>query len=442
MDTNKEYILKMAREKNIKFIKLWFTDILGILKSFTINIEELDDALHEGVRFDGAVLGGFHRDEEREMIAMPDITTFQVLPWRPSEDCVARMFCDIYTSDMKPYESDSRYILKKNLKEAADLGLTFYTGPEIEFFFFKSNDTPELLDKGGYFDLTPLDLAADFRRQTVLTLEKMGMAVISSHHEGAYSQHEIDLRHEDAMTTADNIMTFRVVAKEVAQDNNIYASFMPKPLSGSNGSGLHIHMSLFNENEENSFYNPDGQYKLSDTAKHFIAGILTHIKEFTAVTNQWVNSYKRFAYGFEAPAHISWSTNITTSLIRIPEVRADKGHSMRVELRNPDPSCNPYLTFSCILAAGLEGIKNKYELSSSLEEKKQPTSLEEIESRGYEMLPTHLAESLIYFQNSPLMKKTLGEAVVDQYVKNKLTELKSFNSFVTDYEINKYYPLL
>ncbi|MFA5518961.1 MAG: glutamine synthetase family protein, partial [Spirochaetota bacterium] len=263
MNNDKEYILKYAHDNKIKFIRLWFTDILGFLKSFAITIEELEDALVEGVRFDGATLDGNIRSNEEEMLAMPDLSTFQVLPWRPSEDAVARMFCNIYTTDMKPYEGDSRYILKKNLEKISAKGLTFYTGPEIEFFFFKNSEKPETLDRGGYFDLTPLDVASDYRRQAVLTLEKMGIDVISSHHEGSHSQHEIDLRHEDALTTADNIMTFKLIVKEIGQINNIYASFMPKPLKNQNGSGLHIHQSLF-EGDENIFFNKDNEFNLSE----------------------------------------------------------------------------------------------------------------------------------------------------------------------------------
>ena len=272
MNNDKNYILKYAHDNKIKFIRLWFTDILGFLKSFAITIEELEDALTEGVRFDGSTLDGNIRSIEEEMLAIPDLSTFQLLPWRPSEDSVARMFCNIHTADMAPYQGDSRYILKKNLEKISSQGLTFYTGPEIEFFFFKNSDSPEILDRGGYFDLTPLDVASDYRRQTVLTLEKMGIDVISSHHEGSYSQHEIDLRHEDALTTADNIMTFKLIVKEIGQINNIYASFMPKPLSDQNGSGLHIHQSLF-KGDENIFFDHKSEFLLSDTGKFFIAEI-------------------------------------------------------------------------------------------------------------------------------------------------------------------------
>ncbi|MBN2434136.1 MAG: glutamine synthetase [Spirochaetes bacterium] len=442
MDRDKDYIIKLSNEKNVKFIKLWFTDILGMLKSFTITIDELEDALCEGIRFDGATLGGFIRTNEHEMIALPDASTFQILPWRPNEDSVARMFCDIYTSDMKHYEEDSRYILRKTLKAASDAGFTFYTGPEIEFFFFKSTEKPELLDKGGYFDLTPLDLAADYRRMTVLTLEKMGINVISSHHEGAHSQHEIDLRHEDALTTADNIMTFRIVAKEIAQVNNIYASFMPKPLSYQNGSGMHLHLSLFDKDDNNAFFSTKDKNNLSDTAKHFIAGLLTYVPEFTAITNQWSNSYKRFVYGHEAPTHISWSNCLNSALIRIPEMRKEKPDSMRIELRNPDPSCNPYLVFSAILAAGMDGINNKLELEPALEDLQNNSKLADPAKLGCKKLPSHLSEALLNLQKSDFMKKTLGTKVIEKFIENKVLEIAEQNSYVTDYDIMKYYPLL
>lgn len=442
MEQNKDYIIKLSQDKKVKFIKLWFTDILGMLKSFAITSDELEDALYEGVRFDGSTLNGFIRTDEREMIALPDISTFQILPWRPNEDSVARMFCDIYTSDMQPYQGDSRYILRKTLKKATSMGYSFYTGPEIEFFFFKSPETPELLDKGGYFDLTPLDLAADYRRQTVLTLEKMGIDVISSHHEGANSQHEIDLRHEDALTTADNIMTFRIVAKEIAQVNNIYASFMPKPLSNQNGSGMHLHMSLFNQTDENAFYDQNKEYNLSDTGRQFIAGLLTHVPEFTAITNQWVNSYKRFVYGHEAPTHISWSSSINSALVRVPEMRTGKTNSMRVELRNPDPSCNPYLAFSAILSAGLMGIEKEYELEEALEQRISTQEHKEMKKKGFSQLPAHLSEALLHLQSSALMKETLSESVIEKIIENKLLEIAENNSFVTDFDISKYYPLL
>ncbi|NLV68562.1 MAG: glutamine synthetase [Spirochaetes bacterium] len=436
MHDDREYILKLAHDNKIRFIRLWFTDILGFLKSFAITIDELEDAINEGVRFDGATLHGYIRSDEEEMIALPDVSTFQVLPWRPKEDSVARMFCDIYNVDMTPYENDSRYILKKSLQKAASMGFTYYTGPEIEFFFFKNSESPLTLDHGRYFDNTPLDAASDFRRHTVLTLEKMGINVISSHHEGANSQHEIDLRHNDALTTADNIMTFKVVAKEIGQMNSIYASFMPKPLAGQNGSGLHVHQSLF-RNDENIFFDPSNEYHLSEDGRHFIAGLLKHAEEFIPVTNQWINSYKRFTTGYEAPTKISWSTRSQSALVRIPNSRPDKPSSMRIELRNPDPACNPYLAFSVMLAAGLKGIENSYELPESIDTLIRQNRQDEVKS-----IPMHLHDALSSFRASDLMKETLGPVLFEKFLQNKLFEEEEYKRYITDFEIQKYLPVL
>lgn len=438
-DHNREYVLKLAHDNNVKFIRLWFTDILGFLKSFAITIDELEDAIAEGVRFDGSTLQGFIRTDEREMIALPDISTFKILPWRPKEDSVARMFCDIYQMDMTPYEGDSRYILKKNLQKAASKGFTFYTGPEIEFFYFKNSSKPEILDRGGYFDLTPLDVATDYRRWTVLTLEKMGIDVISSHHEASYSQHEIDLRHEDALTTADNIMTFKLITKEIALMNNIHASFMPKPLADQNGSGLHIHQSLFKD-DKNMFYDKNSKYYLSKTAEHYIAGLLAHCNEFFVLTNQWINSYKRLHEDFESPTHATWSCASHNALVRVPLCRHDKPNSMRIELQNPDPSCNPYLVFSAIISAGIKGIDEKYSLQEPVVDS-SPDS-QHNEKPDCPRLPTHLHDALAYFEKSDFMRDTLGELLFNKFIENKKLELDRYNRFITDYEIQEYLPIL
>lgn len=433
MKQDKEYTLKLAHDNKVKFIRLWFTDILGFLKSFAITIDELEDALEEGVRFDGSTLHGFIRTNEREMIAMPDASTFQILSWRPKEDSVARIFCDIYLADRTPYEGDCRRILKTNLEKAAQKGYTFYTGPEIEFFFFKNASRPEILDRGGYFDLTPLDVAADYRRQTVLMLEDMGIDVISSHHEGSHSQHEIDLRHEDALTMADNIMTFKLVAKEVGQLNGIYASFMPKPMASQNGSGLHIHQSIFKE-DRNIFFDPKREHFLSKDGEHFIAGLIRHSREYFAITNQWINSYKRLVSGFESATHATWGISSQDTMIRIPETSSAKADSMRVELRNPDPACNPYLAFSVMLASGLRGIEEKYELPASLD--KSPNLADHIK------LPTQLQEALFHFEKSEFMKEVLGPFTHGKFLENKYHELDKYNRFITDYEIEEYLPIL
>jgi len=437
IDQNSEYVLKLAHDSNVKFIRLWFTDILGFLKSFAITIDELEDAITEGVRFDGSTLNGFIRSDEREMIAIPDVSTFKILPWRPKEDSVARMICDIHQMDMTPYEGDSRFILKKNLQKAAAKGYTFYIGPEIEFFYFKNSANPEILDRGGYFDLTPLDIAVDYRRDTVLTLEKMDIDVISSHHEGSHSQHEIDLRHEDALTMADHIMTFRLITKEIALLNNIYASFMPKPLANQNGSGLHIHQSLFKD-DKNMFFDKNGSSHLSKTAEHYIAGLLSHCKEFFVLTNQWINSYKRLHKDFESPTRATWSNTSHNALVRVPQCRPDKPNAMRIELQNPDPSCNPYLAFSAVLAAGLKGIDEKYQLGDPVEDLDGKSPL----GPDVPYLPAHLQEALSYFEASPLMKDTLGEPTFTRFIDNKRLELDRYNRYITDYEIQEYLPIL
>jgi glutamine synthetase len=436
---NKEYILKLAHDNNVKFIRLWFTDILGFLKSFAITIDELEDAITEGVRFDGSTLLGFIRVDEREMIAIPDVSTFKILPWRPKEDSVARMICDIRLVDMTPYEGDSRLILKRNLEKAAAQGLTFYTGPEIEFFFFRNSNQPEILDRGGYFDLTPLDVATDYRRQVVLNLEKMDIDVISSHHEASHSQHEIDLRHEDALATADNIMTFKLITKEIALLNNIYASFMPKPLAHQNGSGLHIHQSLFKD-DKNIFFDKNNSNYLSKTAEHYIAGLLKHCNEFFVVTNQRINSYKRLHEDFESPTQATWSLASHNALVRVPQCRPDKPNAMRIEQQNPDPACNPYLAFSVILAAGLKGINEKYKLEEPMEN--AANGSKQIEKLSHQRLPTQLHDALSYFEKSALMRETLGELIFNKFIENKKLELDRYNRVITDYEIQEYLPIL
>ncbi|MEF9437711.1 MAG: glutamine synthetase family protein, partial [Candidatus Mariimomonas ferrooxydans] len=357
----KQDVLKLVKQNDVKFIRIWFTDILGQLKSFAITSEELEGAFDEGMGFDGSSIKGFARIDESDMIAKPDPTTFQLLPWRPKEKAVARVFCDILTPDGRPYEGDPRYALKRNLERLKKKGYTFYLGPELEFFYFKDACGTQILDEGGYFDLTTLDAASDLRRETILTLEAMGIKVEYSHHEVAPSQHEIDLRYADALTMADNVMTYRVVVKEVATKYGCYATFMPKPLFGQNGSGMHTHQSLFKGNK-NVFHDAKDKYYLSKIAKGYIAGILKHAPEITALCNQWVNSYKRLVPGYEAPVYLSWARRNRSALVRVPLYKPGKEEATRIELRSPDPSCNPYLAFSVMLAAGLEGIEKGYKL--------------------------------------------------------------------------------
>jgi glutamine synthetase len=364
---SREFVLKAARDRDVKFIRLWFTDILGMLKSTAITSEELESALDEGVTFDGSVIEGFAREDESDMIALPAPDTFAMLPFRPTEGgAVARLFCDIRQPDGQPSDTDPRFILKRQLQAAADLGFTYYVGPEVEFFFFKragdgEKQRPEGLDSGGYFDLTPLDVASGVRRKTVLTLEQMDIGVESSHHEGAPSQHEIDLRYTDALTMADSLMTFRLVVKEIAYENGYYATFMPKPHSEQNGSGMHINMSLF-RGARNAFYDDNDPEHLSETARKYVAGLLRHARELTLFTNQWVNSYKRLVPGYEAPTRVTWALRNRADLVRVPAFKPGHEASRRVEYRSPDPACNPYLVFALLLAAGLEGIKNDYEV--------------------------------------------------------------------------------
>jgi glutamine synthetase len=441
-DEMKEYVLKKAHDHNIKFIRLWFTDVQGFLKSFAITVEELESALTEGMGFDGSSIEGFSRIEESDVIAMPDPNTFQILPWSPEENGVARIFCDILEPDGSNFKGDPRWVLKKMLKKAKDMGFTFYVGPELEFFYFK-NDTgePQILDKGGYFDLTTLDVASELRRNTVLYLESMGIGVEYSHHEVAPSQHEIDLRYTDALTMADNAMTYRLIVKEVATRHGVYATFMPKPIFGVNGSGMHTHQSLF-KGDKNAFYDPGDQYHLSDTGKYYIAGILRHCKEIVAITNQWVNSYKRLVPGYEAPVYISWARRNRSTLVRVPMYKPGKETSTRVEFRCPDPACNPYLAFSVMLAAGLEGVKNKYLLPKPIEENIFDMDVLKREESKIETLPDNLLEAVKLMEKSDLVQETLGDHIFYKFIENKKIEWDRYRTHVSKYELDSYLPIL
>jgi len=444
----KEYVLKMAKEHDVKFIRLWFTDILGILKSFAITVEELEGALEEGMGFDGSSIQGFARIDESDMVALPDPDTFQLLPWRPREHrAVARMFCDILRPGGEPFEGDPRYVLKKNLKRAADLGYTYYVGPELEYFYFKKDEdnpnsyTTEVLDQGGYFDLTPRDAAVDMRKDTVLTLEEMGIGVEYSHHEVAPSQHEIDMRYTDALTMADNVMTYRLVVKEVALKHGAYATFMPKPIFGINGSGMHVHQSLF-KGDNNAFFDAKDPYNLSQEAKCYIAGLLKRAPEITAVCNQWVNSYKRLVPGYEAPVYLSWARRNRSDLIRVPEYRPGREKATRIEFRSPDPACNPYLTFSVMLAAGLEGIEKGYEPPEPVEENVYEMTKEERAKREIGTLPASLLEAILLTEKSEIVQKALGDHVFEAFIQNKKIEWNEYRSQVTEYELKKYLAIL
>jgi len=438
----KEYILKTAKEQNVKFIRMWFTDILGFLKSFAITVHELEDALEEGVGFDGSSIEGFVRIDESDMVALPDPNTFQLLPWRPKEHAaVARMFCDIFTPSKEPFEGDPRYVLKKNLKKVADMGYIYYVGPELEYFYFKDSSGTEPLDVGGYFDMDPHDAATDLRRDTILALEEMGIAIDKSHHEVATSQHEIDMHYTDALTMADNVMTYRLVVKQIALQQGGYATFMPKPVFGINGSGMHVHQSLF-KGDSNAFFDSNGKYHLSQIGMSFLAGLLKYAPEITAVTSQWVNSYKRLVPGYEAPVYLSWAQRNRSDLIRQPVYKVGKEKETRFEIRSPDPACNPYLCFSVMLAAGLEGIKQKLEAPEPVEENVYKMTNEERKKRGIGTLPASLWEAIQLAEKSELVREALGDHVFHAFIENKKIEWDRYRIHVTDYELKEYLPIL
>ncbi|MGD8983161.1 MAG: glutamine synthetase family protein [Desulfobacteraceae bacterium] len=437
----KRDVMKIVKERNVSFIQIWFTDILGILKGFAIAPSELESALTEGMGFDGSSIEGFARIEESDMIAMPDPSTFGFLPWRPKERPVARMFCDILQPDGSHYEGDPRYVLKRVLQRAADKGYKLYLGPELEFFYFANNEKPETIDKGGYFDTRPLDLASDLRRDTIFTLQEMGIQVEYSHHEVAPSQHEIDLRYDEGLKMADNTMTYRVAVKEIARKHGYYATFMPKPIFGENGSGMHTHQSLF-RGDINAFYEPSDQYHLSDIAKSYIAGILNHAREITAITNQWVNSYKRLVPGYEAPVYISWARRNRSAMVRVPMYKPGKEQATRIEYRSPDPACNPYLAFAVMLAAGLKGIDDNYSLPDPVEEDIYEMDEAARERAGIISLPGSLFEAVQELEKSELVRETLGDHIFNKFIANKKIEWDRYRIHISGYEIENYFPIL
>ena len=439
----KQYVLKMAKEHDVKFVRFWFTDILGLLKNFAVPVEQLEDALEEGVGFDGSSIEGFVRIDESDMIAMPDPTTFQLLPWRPKEHAaVARMFCDVLTPrNGEPFEGDPRYVLKRNLKKASDMGYIYYVGPELEYFYFKDSKGTEPLDVGGYFDMDPHDAATDLRRDTVMALQEMGIIMDKSHHEVAASQHEIDMQYSDALSMADNVMTYRLVVKQIALQHGVYATFMPKPVYGINGSGMHVHQSLF-KGSTNSFFDKNGKYYLSKIALSFLAGLLKYAPEITSVTSQWVNSYKRLVPGWEAPVYISWANRNRSDLIRVPEYKPGKEKETRFELRSPDPACNPYLCFSVMLAAGLAGIAEGLEAPPPVEENVYHMPEEERKKRGIGQLPGSLWEAIQLTEKSKLVREALGDHVFKAFIENKKIEWDNYRIRVTDYELTRYLPIL
>jgi glutamine synthetase len=442
MGLTKKDVLKLVKEYDVKFIRLWFTDIFGQVKSFAITDSQLEGALENGMGFDGSSITGYQAIEESDMIAMPDPNTFVLLPWRPKEKAVARMICDILQPGGKPYEGDPRYVLKRAIERAKAMGFDhYYVGPELEYFYFKSDDATEILDQGGYFDLTTLDVASDLRRDTILALEQMGIKVEYSHHEVGPSQHEIDMKYEDALKMADNVITYRIVVKEIAKKYGVYATFMPKPLFGENGSGMHTHQSLF-KGDTNAFFDPDDKYHLSEVAKGYIAGLLTHAKEICSIFAQWVNSYKRLVPGYEAPVYIAWSQRNRSALIRVPYYHPGKEKATRIEFRSPDPACNPYLTFAAMLHAGLEGIEKKYSLPDPIDRNLYELPEEERKSMGVDSLPDSLGHAIAIAENSELVKKILGPHIFPRYIELKKKEWEEYRVQVTEYELKKYLPIL
>src|SRR5215204_7825744 len=447
MERPLDYVLRTVEERGVRFVRLWFTDVLGKLKSFAITPAELEGALEEGMTFDGSAIEGYTRVQEADMLAKPDPGTFEIVPWRGEDAPVARMFCDVHRLDGEPFEGDPRHVLKRNLERAREKGFTFYAGPEMEFFYFKSPRAPEPLDDASYFDLTQMDMVSELRKQTILTLEAMGIPVEYSFHELGPSQHEIDLRYTDALTMADNVMTFRLVVKEVAQDLGVYATFMPKPLAHAFGSGMNTHLSLF-EGDVNAFHDPGDEYGLSKVARHFIAGLLHHAPEITAVTNQLVNSYKRLVQGtgtgsqtvFEAPVFVSWGRNNQSALVRVPVVKRGKESSTRIEYRSPDPACNPYLAYSVILAAGMKGVEEGYHLPDPQQGNIYELTPEERAAEGLSPLPQSLSDALDVMEGSDLVAEALGEHVHDWFLRNKRNEWAAYKAQVTPFELERYLP--
>lgn len=437
----KDDVLNLAEENNVKFIRLWFTDIKGKMKSFAITRNELELALEEGMGFDGSSIEGYRDIEESDMIAMPDPTTMQLLPWRSDEKSnVAAMFCDVKTPEGDPYEGDPRYILRRQLEKVKKEGYTFYVGPECEYFYFADSCSTTTLDSGGYFDLVPLDVAANFRRDTIYGLESMGITVEYSHHEVAPSQHEIDLRYDEALRMADKVQMYKLIVKQTALSNGIYATFMPKPIFGENGSGMHTHQSLF-KGDRNAFHDQKDKQNLSDIAKHYIAGVLKHAYELTSILNPLVNSYKRLVPGYEAPVYVAWARRNRSALVRVPQYKPGKEKATRIEWRSPDPTCNPYTAFAVMLAAGMEGMKRKYELTEPVEKNIFKMNARDMAQANIRLLPGSLKEAIDATEGSELAKSVLGDHMFKRYIEIKNREWDEFRLHVTDWELKRYLPI-
>ena len=439
-EQQRNYVLHTVEERGVRLVRLWFTDVLGNLKSFAISPAELENALEDGMTFDGSSIDGFSRVQESDVLAIPDPNTFEVLPWGDPKNAEARVFCDIHNLDGTPFEGDPRQVLRRNLEAARSMGLTFYVAPDMEFFYFAPpvrGQAPEPLDEAGFFDLIASDVSGSLRKQTIRTLEAMGIPVEYSFHEDSPSQHEIDLRHNDVLSMADSIMTFRLVVKEVAASQGVYASFMPKPLEGVQGSGMHVHLSLFN-GEDNAFYSAEDDYNLSPIAKQFMAGLLRHAAEITAVTNQTVNSYKRLVPGFEAPVHISWARNNRSGLIRVPIPKKGNPSATRIEYRSPDPACNPYLAFSVILAAGMRGIREGYDLPAEADANLFQMDDAQLLKLGIDQIPSSLGDALRVMEDSSLVAEALGEHIFEWFLRNKRNEWRAYKAHVSSFEYDRY----
>jgi glutamine synthetase len=443
VERQQDYVLRTVEERGVRFVQMWFTDVLGTPKSFQITPAELENAMREGMTFDGSTIDGFSRVQESDVLAMPDAKTFQLLPYLGGGPPVARVVCDIVNLDGSPFEGDPRQVLRRALERARGLGFSFFVAPELEYFYFAARlgdpdgAAPIPLDQGSYFDLTTNDVSSEIRRETVLTLEDMGIPVEYSQHEDAPSQHEIDLRYTDALTMADTVMTVRMVVKEMAARHNLMATFMPKPLFGVQGSGMHTHMSLF-DGDNNAFYDDDDEYNLSTVARRFIAGILTHARELTAVTNQWVNSYKRLIIGHEAPVYISWARNNRSALVRVPPTKRGKRDSTRIEYRAPDSAANPYLAFAAVLSAGLAGIERDYDLPAEAAANLYELSPAQRLAEGIHSLPGSLGEAVDAMEQSELMAEVLGEHAFEWFVRNKRSEWADYKAEVTAFELRRY----
>lgn len=441
MTKTKEDILRMIDEAGVRYIRLCFTDILGQIKGMSITRSEIEQVLEEGQGFDGSSVEGFARIEESDLMAIPDPVTFRIIPWEIVGEKEAMMFCDIQNPDGTPYDGDPRWILKKNLQRVTEKGWTSFIGPEIEYFYFENSAEPIILDNSGYFDYGTVDKGTQVRKKTVMALERIDIPVECSHHEVAPSQHEIDLKYQEALVMGDFAQTYKFIVKEVAMENNIYATFMPKPLFGENGSGMHCHMSLFN-GDKNLFFDKAGEYNLSELGRQFTAGILKHIKEFTLVTNQWVNSYKRLVPGYEAPVYISWGRRNRSSMVRVPMYRVGKEKATRIELRSPDPSANPYLAFACMISAGLKGIEEKYELPAPIETNIFRMTDEQKAKYNIDTLPNSLENAINEFEKSEFAREILGDHIFEKLIVNKRIEWDDYRIHVSQFENDRYLSML